>query len=314
MSRPIDLSVVIPVFRSTHSVKQLLADIDQLSYTHSLAVQVVLVDDGNVASVTDYILSLDSSLVELNVLRLCRNYGQQAAIVAGLEYCVGEYVVTMDDDMQHDPADIPILISKLKEGYDVCYGTPNDMVHGPVRSYFSRTIKLSLSKVSGVPSLFYASAFRVLKADIARKVIQSSKYPVNIDAVLSWYTDKVSHVLITHRVRPDGRSTYSFQKLVEYTFRLIVSHTVLPLRITVFVGMVFVLISLLLVIMLFAKWLINGSVVPGFTFLACTIALLSGIQLLVTGVLGEYLAILFTRNSGAPLYSVSSIAKKKRPD
>jgi undecaprenyl-phosphate 4-deoxy-4-formamido-L-arabinose transferase len=236
-------------------------------------------------------------------IQLSRNFGQHNAILCGIRAAQGELIVTMDDDLQHPPEEIPKLIEKLAEGYDVVYGTPEYQQHGLWRNLASRLTKLALQSIMGAETARNASAFRAFTARI-REAFASYNSPfVSIDVLLTWGTTYFTSIPVRHDERHGGRSNFTFRKLVVHAINMMTGFSTLPLQLASLIGFLFTLFGLIVFGFVIARYIVLGYSVPGFPFLASVIAIFSGAQLFALGIIGEYLARMHFRTMGRP-YSV----------
>jgi undecaprenyl-phosphate 4-deoxy-4-formamido-L-arabinose transferase len=215
--------------------------------------------------------------------------------------------VTIDDDLQNPPEEIPKLIEKLNEGYDVVYGSPSKEQHGFMRNLASQITKYSLQSTMGVKSAKHVSSFRAFRT-IIRDAFNDYQGPfISLDVLLSWGTDRFIHIYIQHDQRIYGASNYTFQKLVSHAFNMITGFSTLPLQIASIIGFVFTLFGLVVLVYVVGRFIIEGYSVPGFPFLASIIAIFSGVQLFALGIIGEYLARMHFRTMDKPAYTIREI-------
>src|SRR6185369_17200905 len=232
-------------------------------------------------------------------INMMRNYGQHNALLCGIRAAKYEVVVTMDDDLQHPPEEIPILLAKLAEGFDVVYGSPKTLPHSWWRNLFSSLIKQLLSSIIGIANFRSFSAFRVFKTELREAFAEYHNPDVNIDVVFSWGTTRFSSVIVEHAPREIGTSNYSFWKLFNVAIQVITSFSTAPLRIASFIGFAFMFFGVIIFVYVIYVYIFL-STLPGFPFLASIIALFSGAQLFALGILGEYLAKMFLRSMNRP--------------
>jgi undecaprenyl-phosphate 4-deoxy-4-formamido-L-arabinose transferase len=237
-------------------------------------------------------------------INLMRNYGQHNALLCGVRSASYEIVVTLDDDLQNPPEEIPKLLNELDQGYDVVYGTPIKQQHGLWRNLASYFTRLALQSTMGVDNARKVSAFRALRTQL-RQAFDNYQSPfVTLDVLLTWGATRFSAVQVNHEPRQVGASNYTFRKLVQHAINLITGFTTLPLQLASMMGFGFALFGLLVLIYVVGRYLIQGGSVPGFPFLASTIAIFSGVQLFALGIIGEYLARMHFRLMERPTYVI----------
>lgn len=293
------VSVVVPVYRNAATLSELTARLHTALAPTFLDVEVILVNDGSEDDSWSRIEALAAQYPWVRGVDLARNYGQHNAVLIGTREARGEIVVTIDDDLQHPPEEIPRLIAKLNEGYDIVYGLPEVSRHGLWRNFASWTTKFVLNHAVGIKGLVDTSAFRVFRTPLRDAFKGFIGLDVDLDALLSWSTARYAVLPVRHDARWAGVSTYTLRKLVVHTITMLVGFSVMPLRLASIIGFVFVLFGLGLFVFVISRYLLEGSI-PGFPFLASAIALFSGAQLFAVGIIGEYMARMHFRVMGRP--------------
>jgi glycosyltransferase involved in cell wall biosynthesis len=302
----VSLSVVIPVYRGAENLPELTAELHRVLPTLSDAFEVILVDDGSPDTSWQVIQQLTPQYSWLHGITLMRNYGQHNALLCGIRAAQYDVIVTMDDDLQHPAAEIPKLLAKLSEGYDVVYGSPAHEQHGLWRDLASQITKFALQSSMGVDIARKVSAFRVFRSNLRTAFANYHSSYVSIDVLLTWGTTRFSAVTVRHEERKHGTSNYTFRKLVTHALNMITGFSILPLQIASIVGFGFTLFGALIFIYVLVQYLLQGTPVAGFPFLASIIAIFSGAQLFAIGVIGEYLARIHFRTMDRPVYTVRS--------
>jgi undecaprenyl-phosphate 4-deoxy-4-formamido-L-arabinose transferase len=234
---------------------------------------------------------------------LMRNYGQDNAILCGIREARYETIVTMDDDLQHPPEQIPYLIEKLNEGYDVVYGVPRKMPHSWWRNILSVVVKYAVSYIMGFKTVRDISSFRVLRTSLRNSFVTHNGPDVLVDVLFSWGTTRFATVIVEEMPRTVGSSNYNFIKLVKVSLLVLTSYTTLPLRFASLLGFAFTIFGFLVLLYVLITYFVAGSI-AGFSFLASIIAIFSGVQLFALGIIGEYMARMFERISGRRAYVI----------
>jgi len=298
------ISIVVPVYRSADVLPELTA---RLIKTFSLLEQpceIILVEDCGGDDSWEVIRRLSKDDERIRGYRMSRNYGQHNALLCGLRVAEGDVVVTLDDDLQHPPEEVPKLVSKLEEGHDVVYGPPSSQRHGVMRDIASVITKRALGKLMGTDNAKNVCAFRAFRTEL-REGFENYRNPsVNVDVLLAWTTVRFASVTVRHEERQHGVSGYTFTKLFNHAATMFTGFSVLPLRFAVFLGVVFSAFGFCAGFYAVAMWLFYGSVVPGFTFLATITSVCAGVQLLTIGLLGEYVGRIFARTMDQTQYLV----------
>jgi undecaprenyl-phosphate 4-deoxy-4-formamido-L-arabinose transferase len=296
----------VPVYNSEQLLRPLAERLCQVLHGTVRGFELVLVNDGSTDASWRIITELGKAYPWVRGISLMRNYGQHNALLCGIRAARYEVIVTMDDDLQHPPEEIPRLLEKLVEGHDVVYGTPEHERHSLWRAVASRITKLALQSVMGAETARKVSAFRAFKSHL-REAFAAYRGPfVSIDVVLTWGATRFAASAMRHDLRQVGRSHYTFRKLVTHALNMMTGFSTLPLQFASLVGFAFTLFGIGVLVYVVGRYLIHGTTVPGFPFLASVIAIFSGAQLFALGIIGEYLARMHFRMMERPTYSVQS--------
>ena len=297
------ISVVTPVYNGEASVGELCRRLAEVLPRISAQHEVILVNDGSRDRSWETISELCSRSPVVRGLNLMRNYGQHNALLCGIRAAKYDLVVTMDDDLQHPPEEIPRLLARLEEGFDVVYGAPKAEQNGLMRALASRITRLALSAAVGSDVAKNVSAFRVFRTQL-REAFAAYQSPfVSIDVLLTWATTRFGATTVAFQPRHSGSSNYSFTKLVRHALDMMTGFSSAPLQLASLIGFTCTLFGLAVFIYVFIRYCLEGSV-PGFPFLASIIAIFSGAQLFALGVIGEYLARMHFRSMKRPAYVV----------
>ena len=307
------LSVVVPVFNSAAILPILVERLEPVLRDISSEFEVVLVEDGSRDDSWSVIQELARSRSWLRGVHLMRNYGQHNALLCGIREARNDLVVTMDDDLQHPPEEIPKLLAKLEQGYDVVYGTPEKEQHGFWRNLASVITKLSLQSAMGAQIARKVSAFRVFRRDLRSAFENYHSQFVSIDVLLTWASTRFAANPVRHDPRAQGVSNYSLGKLVTHTLNMLTGFSIFPLQLASLTGFGFTLFGIGILGYVLIRYLIHGAVVPGFAFLASVIAIFAGAQLFALGIIGEYLARMHFRMMERPSYAVRSTTWEDPP-
>lgn len=303
------LSVVIPVYRSESTLRPLMERLNRTLEGQVENWEVIFVNDCSPDKSWDVLTDLAKSNPRLRAISLMRNYGQHHALLAGIEQAQGQIIVTMDDDLQTPPEEIPRLVAALDGGYDLVYGLRSREQHGLVRNFCSTTIKWILTKVLGVGVATSITSYRAFRSQLRGAFQERAGAGVFIDAILCWGTTRIGSVIVSHHGREDGSSGYNLRRLVMHTANMVTSFSSVPLRLAGIVGLATTLVGVILFLYVILVFLLTGMHVPGFTFLACGLTLFSGVQLFVLGIMGEYLARMHQKIMGMPAYVVRETIK-----
>ncbi len=301
----LSVSVVVPVYRSENSVGLLVEELARLLPAMAQEFEVILVEDGGGDGSWAVIAELSVAYRFVSGYQLMRNFGQHNALLCGIRAAKHEYIVTMDDDLQHPSQCIKELLDKLAEGYDVVYGSPINERHGLLRNLASVATKVVLQGAMGAQTARKVSAFRAFRARLREAFADYSGPLVNIDVLLTWGTTKFVAVPVEHKPRTIGKSTYTFGKLVAHAFNLITGFSTLPLRFASLLGLLMTAFgAVILVYLALSQLFIFRFHVPGFTFVASLAAIFAGAQMFALGIIGEYIARMYLRIMDRPVYIV----------
>jgi len=296
------LSIVIPVYRSQAILPELYARLVDALQKIGSPFEILLVEDCGGDGSWKLIKELASRDGRVRGFRLNRNYGQHNALLCGIREAHYDVIVTMDDDLQHPPDQISLLLGKLGDDCDVVYGVAQTEHHGLLRNVASRLTKLALQSAMGAENARNVSAFRVFRTEL-RDAFKDFRNPsVSIDVLLSWATGAFGSVEVRHEPRRQGVSNYTIAKLINHAFNLVTGFSTAPLRLVSITGFLFTLVGLAVLVRVLGVYLLYGSPVQGFVFLATIITMFSGVQLFALGIFGEYLARIFGRTMDRPTY------------
>lgn len=301
----VSISIVIPVYRSAGVLPELHRRLTEALAQLNEDYEILLVEDCGGDNSWEVIQSLMSKDSRINGIRLARNYGQHNALLCGIRAAQGEVIVTLDDDLQNPPEEIGKLLAKLKEGFDVVYGTPLQEKHGFLRDWASHITKIALQSAMGAETARNVSAFRAFRTHLRDAFAAYRSPTVNLDVLLTWGTTRFAAVKVRHDTRAAGESGYSLWKLINHALNMMTGFSTIPLQIASIVGFGFTLFGMLILAYVLIRYFIDGGSVPGFPFLASIIAIFSGAQMFALGIIGEYLARMHFRTMGRPTYTVS---------
>ena len=296
------VSVVVPTYKSPSTLAELVTRIAAVNLGEY---EIIVVDDGNDDLTWSEIARLSNSHDSLLGLRLGRNYGQHSAILAGVRKAKFSQIVTLDDDLQNPPEDILKLLAELRPGVDVVYGVSSEVRQNLFRRFTSKFTKAVFAKVLGFESAISISSFRAFRTQLREGFAGDLGPHVSLDALLTWSTSRFSTVEVSHHPRRVGKSNYSLVKLIRFMLDTATSYSTRPLRLATSIGFITTLFGLLILAWVFGNAIFVGDSVPGFPFLAASIAVFSGVQLVVLGILGEYLGKIHFRAMNKPTFSIS---------
>jgi len=300
------VSVVVPVYNSKKTLVELHERIRNVLSPLTRDLEIIFVNDGSFDSSWGIITDLKKNSPIVRGINLMRNYGQHNALLCGIRYANNDLIVTIDDDLQHPPEEIPVLLAELGKGFDVVYGVPSTLVHSGWRNFFSKFTKKTFARLLGIKRIQYLSAFRIFRLEIRKAFENFESSDVIIDALLTWGTDNFGMVEIKENERKVGRSNYNFWSLTRFAMVVLTGFSTIPLRFSSIIGFFLTIFGIGILIYALIRSFHEGSV-PGFPFLASIISIFSGAQLFALGVFGEYLSRIFNRSMNRPTYTVENI-------
>jgi glycosyltransferase involved in cell wall biosynthesis len=307
------ISVIVPVYNGAATVAELVARLDSVLSAIAGRFELVLVNDGSSDDSWAVLEELTRSHHSVVAINLMRNYGQHNALLCGIRAAGCELVVTLDDDLQHPPEEIPKLIDKLSDGYDVVYGTPDQQQHGFWRNLASHVSKWVLQGTMGAEVARKVSAYRAFRLSLRDAFAHYSAPFVCIDVLLTWGTSRFAAIPVRHEPRRTGASGYSFRRLVVHALTMMTGFSTLPLQLASIIGFAFTLLGVALLIFVLGRYWVQGGSVPGFPFLASVIVIFSGAQLFALGIIGEYLARMHFRMMDRPSYAIQCECTHAKP-
>lgn len=305
------LSVVIPVYRSQESLDELYRRLVTTLTELDVCFEILFVEDCGGDQAWDVIQRLSGQDERVRGYRMSRNFGQHNALLAGIRVATGELIATLDDDLQHPPEELPKLLAKIKEGFDVVYGSPEHEKHGFFRDTASQITKMALQSAMGAETARHVSAFRVFRSQLRVAFDEYRSPSVNIDVLLTWATTRFTALPVRHELRKYGKSGYSTRGLLGHAMDMMTGFSTLPLKLASVIGFLFAIFGVMVLIYVVLRYFLEGVAVPGFAFLASIIALFSGAQLLALGVIGEYLARMYQRMLERPAYLVRETTRPR---
>src|ERR1700730_3504012 len=294
------ISTVVPIYNGRAVLDELVRRLEAVLTELTPTFEIVLVNDGSSDHSWDRIVALTRTHPSVRGINLMRNYGQHNALLAGIRAARLEVVVTLDDDLQNPPEEIPKLLDKLAEGYDVVYGDSTlrqaDLWRNLAASLTRKILKQAMSE--DIAS--HVSAFRAFRTQLRDGFADHRSAFISIDVLLSWSTTHFGAVTVRHEARQVGTSHYTLTKLLSHAIDMLTGFSTLPLRLASIVGFALTLFGIGLHVCVVGRYLVLGYSVPGFPFLASAIAMFSGAQLFALGIIGEYLARMHFRSMGRP--------------
>jgi polyisoprenyl-phosphate glycosyltransferase len=310
-----ELSVVIPVYRSESILPQLAKKLEEtLPALYGDAFEVILVNDCSPDGSREVLLELARTRPWWKVVNLRKNAGQHNAIMAGLRVASGAKIVTMDDDLQHSPTDIPTLLGELGDRFDVCYGGFHSKQHALWKRAGSSFNDLVANKVLGKPKGLYLSPFKAMVSGVKDEVIKFTGPHVYLDGLILSATSRITSVKVQHHARADGTSGYSLRKSISLWLKMATSFSLLPLRVASVTGITVSAVGFLLALAFVIQRFTINAMPVGWSSLIVSTMIIGGIQLLALGVIGEYVGRILLHVNGRPQTVIESTSNLMSPE
>ena len=267
--------------------------------------ELVFVNDGSSDKTLDVIKSLREKDTRIRYVSFSRNFGKEAAMLAGLDYATGDYITLMDADLQDPPRLLPAMLKYINDGYD-CVGTRRVTRKGepPIRSFFARMFYKLINKLSKVEMVDGARDYRLMTRQMVDAITSTREYNRYSKGLWSFVGFKTKWLEFENVERIAGETKWSFWKLFKYAIDGIVAFSTVPLTMAAFLGILFCLIAIVMILVIIFKTVMWGDPVGGWPSLACIIVFVSGIQLFFMGIFGEYLAKTYLETKKRPIYIV----------
>jgi polyisoprenyl-phosphate glycosyltransferase len=301
-------SVIVPVYNSEKTLEDLFIRTKAVFSGIGKTFEIIFVDDCSEDKSWAILTNLQKqNPLEVVAIRLSRNYGQHNAVFCGLDHSRGDLIITIDDDLQVEPEEIPKLIQSFTDtDADLVYGYYGKKEHSIFRNFGSYFIKKSSRILLQSPG--EGSSFRLLTRELAKNILKHNQHFMYIDELLLWYTGNISFVQVSHHKRSSSQSGYSTWKLMKLSFNIIIYYTAVPLRIMTYGGFLLSVLSFFLAIRFIINKLIH-DVPLGYTSLIVAILFSTSIIMLCLGMIGEYLTRIYKVQNKKPPYSIKKILK-----
>jgi glycosyltransferase involved in cell wall biosynthesis len=301
------LWLVIPVYGSEKVLPELVTRVAATLvplYGHNY--EIIFVCDRSPDKSWQVIQQLASSHPEVKGILLRMNAGQHNALMAGFARARGEIIVTMDDDLQHAPSDIPLLLAELAKGHDLVYARFGERKHASWKILGSRLNDKMASYLMNKPKGMYLSPFRAMRAEVCKDLLRYQGPYVYVDGLLLTVTRNIATVDVAHHERFAGDSGYSLKKSISLWLKMATSFSIVPLRLTSLAGMLFAGLGFMLALLFVIQKFTLNKMPDGWTSLMVTILILGGCQLMALGVLGEYLGRVLLTLNAKPQYVIGA--------
>ena len=299
------VSFVIPCYRSEKTLEGVIKEIKEtMTKLNQYMYEVILVNDSSPDNTWKTIEKLGGENENIIGINFSKNFGQHAALMAGMRETTGDYVVCLDDDGQTPADEVDKLLAALEDGYDAVYAKYGNKKHSLFRNFGSRVNDMMTRIMLGKPKeLFVSSYFGVKRFVVEDMMRYQNSYPYVIGLVLR-ATKNIANVEVTHREREEGRSGYTLKKLLGLWFNGFTAFSVTPLRIATVIGVFCAFVGFAYGIYVFVRRLLDPNMVMGFSSLMCVILFVGGMLMIMLGLVGEYIGRIYISLNNSPQYVI----------
>lgn len=299
-------TLVIPCYNEEEAISYFYEEtISIIASMGELEFEFLFIDDGSKDNTLEEIKKIAGEDKRISYISFSRNFGKEAAIFAGLENARGDYIVTMDVDLQDPPSLIPQMYQAIKDGYD-CAATRRITRKGepPIRSFFARMFYRIINKISRADIVDGARDYRFMTRQMVNAIISMREYNRFSKGIFGWVGFRTKWIAFENVERIAGETKWSFWKLFLYSLEGIVAFSTVPLAFVSLLGVLFCILSLLGMIFIFIRSVIWGDPVAGWPSMICIITMLGGVQLLCLGIIGYYLSKTYLETKNRPIYII----------
>lgn len=310
-----ELSIVVPCYNSAKSIRELITRLNQvLNSLVGNSYEVILVNDCSTDNTLEVLQEVVNDYRNIKVIDLMYNVGQFRTLYCGMEYACGNYIVTMDDDLQHPPEEIPKLYTAIKNntGIDAVFGLYIDKKHSKTRNIGTFIVSKINTLIYNKPRHLAMSAFRIMTKQLVQTVLSYKTIsPVLGAIILKSTTNKIINVQVEHHSRKYGRSNYSTFKLIKTALDNLLNFSSKPLQIISIIGMGVSVLSFIMSVGLAIRYMVKSFTMPGWTSIMILLNFYSGLILICLGLIGEYLIRILMEVNGTPRFKVRNITESK---
>ncbi len=303
-------SVLIPVYNSEKIVVETVRQIQSFFDSHQFNYEIILVNDGSTDQSWPVISQLANDFPGIVSINLLKNYGQHTSVFCAIKHASGDYLITMDDDLQNPPSELIKLIDKIHEGYDLVFARFDSKKHKSYRKMGTKVVNYLNSKIFNKPKHITLTNFRIFTKEVAKRMENyNTPYPY-IPGLLLMFSSKIANVSTEHHARKEGQSNYSIKRIIKLVATLLFNYSSYPLQLLATIGLIVSLLSFLFGLYSIVKAITVGSDVQGWTSLVVLLSFINGFTILILGVLGEYVTRIMNQLSFQEPYQVDQIISK----
>ena len=297
------ISIVIPVYNSEKTIKKVVKKTIETLQT-KIDYEIILINDGSVDNSYKKCIELTEESRHISFVNLSKNFGQHNAIMAGLHFIKGDYILLMDDDLQTSPEEAWKLINKIEEGYDVVYANYKDRQCSKFRQFGSNLRDYMANAIFKKPKDIRITSYFIIKRYIADEIIKYTGPFSFLSGLILRVTGNVGSVYVSHYGRKHGKTNYTFKKLMRHWVIGLIDYTAKPLRVSFLLGLFCFIVALAFSVFLLIKKVSDPTLILGWTSMILAIILFSSLQLLIIGIVGEYIGRIFLLQNKQPQYVI----------
>ena len=305
--KQLDISIVVPVFNEVDLIEELLSRIKKVCGGLRRTYEIVIVDDGSTDGTYEQLKKIQANDSSLRIVKFTRNFGQQAAVLAGFRISKGDIIVQLDSDLQNPPEEIPKLLSAMSENIDLVTTTHRKRLDSALRVMGSRCLLKIGQMLFGDAVKLNLSSFRALRRSVVKKIEVCKDRSRYMAVLMSWMGLPTAEIEVEHHERKKGNTKYSILNLLILSWDLVTGYSSFPLRTVTYMGIFGALLGFLMMAFLLFQRIVNGILIEGFVVLLAVFAFFAGVQLLSIGFLGEYLGRVHHQIQERPDYIVEKV-------
>ena len=307
IDKQLDISIVVPVFNEVDLIEELLSRIKKVCGELRRTYEIVIVDDGSTDGSYEKLKIFQANDNSLRIVKFTRNFGQQAAVLAGFRISKGDIIVQLDSDLQNPPEEIPKLLSAMSENIDLVTTIHRKRLDSALRVMGSRCLLKIGQMLFGDTVKLNLSSFRALRRSVVKKIEVCKDRSRYMAVLMSWMGLPTAEIEVEHHERKKGNTKYSILNLLILSWDLVTGYSSFPLRTVTYMGMFGALLGFLMMAFLLFQRIVNGILIEGFVVLLAVFAFFAGVQLLSIGFLGEYLGRVHHQIQERPDYIVEKV-------
>ena len=307
MNTQIEISIVVPVFNEASLIKELVSRLKVVCEKLNQSYEIVIIDDGSSDGSYEKLKEIQSNESALRIVKLTRNFGQQAAVLAGFRISNGDIIVQLDSDLQNPPEEIPKLLNAMSDDIDMVTTIHRKRRDGMFRVFGSQCLLKIGQALFGNAVKLNLSSFRAIRRSVVEKIEACKDRSRYMAVLMSWMGLPSNEIEVEHHERKKGNTKYSILNLLKLSWDLVTGYSSFPLRMVTYMGMFGALLGFIMMTFLLFQRIINGILIEGFVVLLAVFAFFAGVQLLSIGFLGEYLGRVHHQIQERPDYIVEKV-------